>query len=76
MKETYLDITIKYYPIFKDPYTLSLFEGIKVKTHCKEILDVGLIKLSNKEYACATVMPSKKDIFVIRERRTCVVTIV
>lgn len=42
---------------------LSLFERIGVKTWCKELLDVGLIELSNKEYACATLMPSNNNIF-------------
>lgn len=35
----------------------------KVQTHCQELLATSLIELSNGEYACATVMPSKKDIF-------------
>ena len=34
-----------------------------MRTRCTELLSAGLVELSNGEYACATVMPTKKDIF-------------
>jgi hypothetical protein len=43
-----------------------------VQTRCQELLAAELIELSNREYACATVMPSKKDIFGNwTEKRMC-----
>jgi hypothetical protein len=51
------------HPIFWRPYRLSVSERIGVQDRCRELLATGLIELSNGEVACATVMPSKKDIF-------------
>ena len=51
------------HPIFRRPYKLSLSEKVGVQTRCEELLAASLIELSSGEYACATVMPSKKDIF-------------
>jgi len=33
-----------------------------VELKYKELLDVGLIELSNGEYTCATIMPTKEDV--------------
>ena len=51
------------YPIFRRPYKLSVSERDGVKTRCMELLSAGLVELLDGEYACATVMPTKKDIF-------------
>ena len=60
------------HPIFRRPYRLSASERLGVQTRCQELLAAGLIELSNGEYACATVMPSKKDIFGNwTEKRMC-----
>ncbi len=50
------------HPIFRRTYRLSLLERDGVKLRCKDLLDAGLIELSDGEYACATVMPAKKDV--------------
>ena len=50
------------HPIFRRPYKLSLLERDGVKLRCKELLEAGLVELSDGEYACATVMPAKKDV--------------
>ena len=34
-----------------------------MRTRCIELLSTGLVELSDGEYACATVMQAKKDIF-------------
>jgi len=58
--------------IFRRPYKLSLSEKVGVQIWCQELLAASLIELSNSEYACATVMPSKKDIFGNwTEKRMC-----
>ena len=49
-------------PVFRRPYRLSVSERDGVKSRCIELLSVGLVELSDGEYACATVMPAKKDI--------------
>ncbi len=60
------------HPIFRRPYKLSLSERDGVKLRCKELLDAGLVELSDGEYACATVMPAKKDILGNwTEKRMC-----
>ena len=60
------------HPIFRRPYRLSTSERLGVQTRCQELLAAELIELSNGEYACATVMPSKKDIFGNwTEKRMC-----
>ena len=60
------------HPIFRRPYKLSFSEKVGVQTRCQELLAASLIELSNGEYACATVMPSKKDIFGNwTEKRMC-----
>jgi hypothetical protein len=51
------------HPIFWRPYRLSVSERIGVQASCRELLAAKLIELSNGEYACATIMPSKMDIF-------------
>ena len=51
------------HPIFRRPYRLSVFEKTDVQTRRKELLAVGLIELCHGEYACATIMPSKKVVF-------------
>ena len=48
---------------FWRPYRPSVFERIDVQVRCRELLAANLIKLPNREYAYATVVPSKKDIF-------------
>ena len=51
------------YPVFRRPYKLSVSERDGVKTRCMELLSARLVELSDGEYACAIVMPAKKDIF-------------
>ena len=51
------------HPIFRRPYRLTVSERIGVQTRCQKLLAARLIELSHGEYACATVMPSKNDIF-------------
>ena len=59
------------HPIFRRPYRLSVL-WIGVQARCQELLGARLIKLSNREYACAMVMPSKKNIFGNwMEKRMC-----
>lgn len=58
--------------IFRCLCKFSLCEKIGVQTRCEELLDVGLIELSNMKVACVMVMPSRKDIFSIwMEKRMC-----
>ena len=60
------------HPIFGRPYRLSVSEWICVQACCRELLAARLIELSNGKYACAMVMPSKKDIFGNwTEKRMC-----
>ena len=51
------------HPIFGRPYRINVAKRIGIQVCCRELLATRLIKLSNMEYACATVMPSNKDIF-------------
>ena len=51
------------HPIFRRPDKLSISERLGVQTQCQELLAAELIELSNGEYACTTILPSKKDIF-------------
>ena len=51
------------HPVSRRPYKLSFSEREGVKLWCNELFDAGLIELSDGEYACATVMPAKKDTF-------------
>ena len=60
------------HPIFWRPYRLSVSKRIGIQAHCQELLAARLIKLSNGEYACVVIMPSKKDIFGNwTEKRMC-----
>jgi len=60
------------HPVFRRPYRLSLSERDGVKVRCKELLDAGLVELLDGEYACATVMPAKKDVLGNwTEKRMC-----
>lgn len=59
-------------PIFRKPYRHSEAEKGMIKARTKELLDAGLIELSDGEYASATVMPSKKDVYGNwTEKRMC-----
>ena len=51
------------HPIFRRPYRLSVSKRIGVQVYCRELLAARLIELSNEEFVCATVVPSKNDIF-------------
>ena len=51
------------HPIVWRPYRLSVSERIDIQACCWELLAARLIELFNGEYACATVIPSKNDIF-------------
>ena len=58
--------------VFRRPYRLSISERDMVKSHCMELLSAGLVELSDGEYACAIVMPMKKDILGNwTEKRMC-----
>ena len=60
------------HPVFRRPYRLSVSERDGVKSRCMELLSAGLVELSDGEYACATVMPTKKDILGNwTEKRMC-----
>ena len=60
------------HPVFRRPYRLSVSEKDGVKIRCMELLSAGLVELSDGEYACATVMPAKKDILGNwTEKRMC-----
>ena len=50
------------HPVFRRPYRLSVSKRDGVKSRCMELLSAGLVELLDGEYACATVMPAKKDI--------------
>jgi hypothetical protein len=51
---------------------LSVFERLGVHARCQELLAAWLIELFNGKYACATVIPSKMDIFGNwTEKRMC-----
>jgi hypothetical protein len=51
------------HPVFRSPYKLSFFESNGIKLRCKELLDAEFVELLDGEYACATMMPVKKDTF-------------
>ena len=60
------------HPIFWRPYRLSVSKRIGVQARCQELLATRVIKLSNGEYVCTMVMPSKNDIFGNwTEKRMC-----
>ena len=59
-------------PIFRRPYRYSDLERLLIHSRTTELWEAGLVELSNGEYASATVMPAKKDIFGNwTERRMC-----
>ena len=59
-------------PIFRKPYRYSEAERGLIKNWTMELWDAGLVELSNGEYASATIMPSKKDIYGNwTEKRMC-----
>ena len=49
--------------IFRRLYRLNVSEQIGIQARCRELFAARLIELSDGEYICATVMPSKNDIF-------------
>ena len=49
--------------IFCKPYRYSEVERKLIKARFKELFDAQLVEFSNREYASASVMLSKKDIF-------------
>ena len=49
--------------IFWRPYRFNVSERIGVQARYRELLAARLIKLSNGEYVCVTVISSKNDIF-------------
>ena len=60
------------HPILRRSYRLSISERIGVQACCRKLLAARLIQLSNGEFVCATVMPSKKNIFGNwMEKRMC-----
>ena len=70
-KPIYIDLEDNHL-IFWRPYRLSVLEKIGVQVRCRELLAARLIEPSNGEYACPTVMPSKKNIFGNwTEKRMC-----
>jgi hypothetical protein len=52
-------------PIYCKPYKYSDVERKMIQARTKELVEVGLVELAppDSEYASATVMPSKKDIY-------------
>jgi hypothetical protein len=70
-------------PIYRKPYKYSDTERKMIQARIAELVEAGLVELAppDCEYASATVMPSKKDIYgnwtstVIGPRRGCAETI-
>jgi hypothetical protein len=61
-------------PIYRKPYKRSEVERKMIQARTSELLGAGLVELapSDCEYASATVMPSKKDIYGNwTEKRIC-----
>jgi hypothetical protein len=52
-------------PIYRKPYKRSEVERKMIQARTTELLSMGLVELASSdcEYASATVMPSKKDIY-------------
>jgi hypothetical protein len=52
-------------PIYRKPYKYSNVERKMIQAHTKELVEAGLVELAppDCEYASATVVPSKKDIY-------------
>jgi hypothetical protein len=51
--------------IYRKPYKYSDMERKMIQAHTKELVEAGLVELASLdcEYALATVMPSKKNIY-------------
>jgi hypothetical protein len=61
-------------PIYHKPYKYSDAERKMIQARTVELVEAGLVELAppNCEYASATVMPSKKDIYDNwTEKRMC-----
>jgi hypothetical protein len=61
-------------PIYHKPYKYSVAEGKMIQARTAELVEAGLVELAppDCEYALATVMPSKKDIYGNwTEKRMC-----
>jgi hypothetical protein len=52
-------------PIYRKSYKYSDVERKMIQAHTKELVEAGLVELAppDCEYALATIMPSKKDIY-------------
>jgi hypothetical protein len=50
------------HPVVRRPYRFSLSKRDGVKLKWKELLDAKLLELLDGEYACASMMPAKKDV--------------
>ena len=59
-------------PIFRRPYRYSDMERDLIRSRVLDLLEAGLVELSHGEYASATVMPVKKDMYGnYTDRRMC-----
>jgi hypothetical protein len=61
-------------PIYRKPYKYSDTERKMIQARTTELVETGLVELAppDYEYASATVMPSKKDIYGNwTEKRMC-----
>jgi hypothetical protein len=52
-------------PIYRKPYKYSDMEYKMIQARTKELVEAGLVELAppDCEYALATIIPSKKDIY-------------
>ncbi len=60
---------------FEQPYRLNDMEITLVKAWMEELLEVGLVEFSKREYALATIMFTKKTFSTIGLNVRCVETI-
>ena len=59
-------------PIFQRPYKYSDMERSLIQSRSQDLFEAGLVEISHGEYASATVMPAKKDMYGnYTDRRMC-----
>ena len=59
-------------PIFRRPYRYSDMERALIQSRSQDLWEVRLVEKSHGEYASATVMPAKKDMYGNwTDRRMC-----
>ncbi|KAL3688001.1 hypothetical protein R1sor_014310 [Riccia sorocarpa] len=59
-------------PILRHPYRYSDMERALIQRRSQDLFEAGLVEISHGEYASATVMPAKKDMYGNwTDRRMC-----